>query len=88
MAGTKGVELVAATMDDDAELELDRPDGRPDPHVARGAREGARRSASSRPERVRPWTYEFDPAGLELLRRAIEHVAADAPRPRRSPAGA
>ncbi len=30
----------------------------------------------SRPERVRPWTYDFDPAGLELLRRAIEHVNA------------
>jgi DNA-binding transcriptional regulator YhcF (GntR family) len=30
----------------------------------------------SRPERVRPWTYDFDPAGIELLRRAIEHVAA------------
>lgn len=29
-----------------------------------------------RPERIRPWTYEFDPAGLEFLRRAIEHVAA------------
>jgi DNA-binding transcriptional regulator YhcF (GntR family) len=30
----------------------------------------------SRPERVRPWTYDFDPAGIELLRRAIEHVNA------------
>jgi GntR family transcriptional regulator len=28
------------------------------------------------PERVRPWTYEFDPAAIEHLRRAIEHVAA------------
>jgi len=28
----------------------------------------------SRPERIRPWTYDFDPSGLELLRRAIEHV--------------
>ncbi len=28
----------------------------------------------SRPERLREWTYEFDPAGLELLRRAIERV--------------
>ena len=28
------------------------------------------------PDRIRPWSYEFDPAGLELLRRAIEHVAA------------
>ncbi len=31
------------------------------------------------PERVRPWSYEFDPSGLELLRRAIEHIAADRP---------
>ena len=29
----------------------------------------------SRPERIRSWVYEFDPSGLELLRRAIEHVA-------------
>ena len=29
-----------------------------------------------RPERVRQWSYEFDPAGLELLRRSIEHVVA------------
>jgi DNA-binding transcriptional regulator YhcF (GntR family) len=31
------------------------------------------------PDRIRPWSYEFDPAGLELLRRAIEHVAAERP---------
>ena len=30
--------------------------------------------AFSRPERIRPWTYDFDPSGLELLRRAVEHV--------------
>jgi hypothetical protein len=30
----------------------------------------------SRPERIRRWTYEFDPSGLELLRRAIEHAVA------------
>ena len=29
------------------------------------------------PERVREWRYEFDPSGIELLRRAIEHVVAD-----------
>ena len=34
-----------------------------------------------RPDRVRPWTYEFDPAGLEILRRAIEHVVATRPEP-------
>ena len=28
---------------------------------------------------IRRWSYEFDPAGLELLRRAIEHVAAERP---------
>ena len=33
----------------------------------------------SRPDRIRPWTYEFDPSGLELLRRAIEHVALGRP---------
>lgn len=33
----------------------------------------------SRPERVRPWSYEFDPSGLELLRRAIDHIAATRP---------
>lgn len=30
-------------------------------------------------DRIRPWSYEFDPSGLELLRRAIEHVAAERP---------
>ena len=28
------------------------------------------------PERLRKWSYEFDPSGLELLRRAIEHAAS------------
>jgi hypothetical protein len=28
----------------------------------------------SRPERIRRWSYEFDPSGLELLRRAIDRV--------------
>jgi DNA-binding transcriptional regulator YhcF (GntR family) len=27
-----------------------------------------------RPERIREWTYEFDPSGLELIRRAIDRV--------------
>ena len=35
-----------------------------------------------RPERVRAWTYEFDPAALELLRRAIEHAGARRRKPR------
>jgi hypothetical protein len=32
-----------------------------------------------RPERLREWTYEFDPAGFELLRRAIERVGGGTP---------
>jgi DNA-binding transcriptional regulator YhcF (GntR family) len=30
-------------------------------------------------DRIRRWSYEFDPAGLELLRRSIEHIAAERP---------
>ena len=30
-------------------------------------------------DRIRQWSYEFDPSGLELLRRAIEHVAIERP---------
>ena len=41
-------------------------------------------SACATPSAIRPWTYEFDPSGLELLRRAIEHVGRRAARPRRS----
>jgi hypothetical protein len=37
-------------------------------------------STLTRPDRIRPWTYDFDPSGLELLRRAIEHVTAARPR--------
>ena len=34
----------------------------------------------SNPGRIRQWSYDFDPSGLELLRRAIEHVTATGPR--------
>jgi hypothetical protein len=30
-----------------------------------------------RPERLREWSYEFDPAGFELLRRALERIDAN-----------
>jgi hypothetical protein len=33
----------------------------------------------SRPGRIRRWSYEFDPAGLELVRRAVEHIIAERP---------
>ena len=38
-----------------------------------------------RPERIRQWSYEFDPAGLEILRRAVEHVVASKPEAAKSP---
>jgi DNA-binding transcriptional regulator YhcF (GntR family) len=74
IAGATGVELVPATIgdddglaavDSDADLILMSRDA-----LAHGLDE-----RMSRPERIRPWTYEFDPAGLEILRRAIDAVA-------------
>ncbi|HEX8940002.1 MAG TPA: GntR family transcriptional regulator [Candidatus Limnocylindrales bacterium] len=41
----------------------------------------------SRPERLREWTYDFDPAGLELLRRAIERAQATRSPLRATPGG-
>ncbi|HSK51994.1 MAG TPA: GntR family transcriptional regulator [Clostridia bacterium] len=75
LAGTTGIELVTATGENDEDIEV----------VERTAdlilvsREALRLGLDKklqRPERLRPWTYEFDPSGLELLRRAVEHAAA------------
>jgi hypothetical protein len=75
ISGTTGVELLSATLDGDGDLELiDRTAdvillSREAIATGTGARFG-------RPERLRQWSYEFDPSGLELLRRSIEHVMA------------
>ena len=75
LSGTTGVELISATMDDDSQIELiDRT-----ADVILLSREAIANGIDQRfdrPERVRRWSYEFDPAGLELLRRSIEHVVA------------
>lgn len=80
IAGTRGVELVSATIGDvDRLAEIDRT-----ADLILMSREALAEGLDkrlSRPERVRPWTYEFDPAGLEILRRAIEHVVATRPEP-------
>ena len=78
LSGTKGVEIVTALIGDPSDLALiDRT-----ADIILMSREalaaGLDRSLS-RPDRIRPWTYDFDPSGLELLRRAIEHVAAARP---------
>ena len=75
IAGTKGIEVIRALMDDGEALEaLDRTADLI--LLSRDALASGLDARLSRPERVRPWTYEFDPAGLEHLRRAVEHVAA------------
>ena len=75
IAGTPGVEIVSAMMGDDARLELiDRTSD-----VILMSREALNAGYDRQlrnPERIRRWTYEFDPAGLEILRRAIDHAAA------------
>ena len=75
IAGTHGVELLSATISDGERLALiDRT-----ADLILMSREALAEGLDQRlerPERIRPWTYEFDPAGLEILRRAIEHAAA------------
>lgn len=73
LSGTTGVEIVAATPDRDDDLAL--IDERAD--LILMSREALAQDLDERfdrPERVREWAYEFDPSGLELLRRSIEHV--------------
>ena len=75
IAGTKGVELLSATIHDDERLTLiDRT-----ADLILMSREALAQKLDQRlhrPERVRAWTYDFDPAALELLRRGIEHASA------------
>ena len=78
LAGATGVEIVRAVIgsdeglqhiDDVADLIL----------LSREAIALGLDDRFSRPERVRAWKYEFDPSGLELLRRAIERVQDERP---------
>ena len=75
LSGTKGVEIVTATIEGKEDLDLiDRT-----ADVILLSREAIANGIDGRfdrPERVRLWSYEFDPSGLELLRRSIEHVMA------------
>jgi DNA-binding transcriptional regulator YhcF (GntR family) len=74
IAGTKGVDIVAATIGDEARLRL--VDETADlVLMSRDALNEGLDAQLGRPERIRRWTYEFDPAGLEILRRAIDHAA-------------
>jgi len=72
-SGATGVELIPAVAHTEAELELvDR-----DADLVLLSREATALGLEdrfSRPDRLREWSYELDPAGLELLRRAVERV--------------
>ena len=71
IAGTKGVELIPALIEDAAGLALlDRTADLI--LMSREALANGLDARLSHPERVRPWTYEFDPAGLE---RSEEHTS-------------
>ena len=78
LAGTRGVDIVSALIAAPEDLEL--VDRTADLILlSREALAAGLDRSFSRPERIRPWTYDFDPSGLELLRRAIEHVASARP---------
>jgi DNA-binding transcriptional regulator YhcF (GntR family) len=76
LAGATGVEIVSATPSEASSLEL--VDRTADVIlISREALSLGLDQRFGRPGRIRHWTYEFDPAGLELLRRAVEHAVAD-----------
>jgi Predicted transcriptional regulators len=78
MSGTSGVEIVSALIGEPDGLE--RVDRTADVILmSREALAAGLDQTFSRPDRIRPWTYDFDPSGLELLRRAIDHAAAARP---------
>ncbi len=75
LAGTTDIEIIGVTPD--AVDALARVDELADLILmSREARALGFGTPLGRPERIREWTYEFDPSGLELLRRAIEHTKA------------
>jgi hypothetical protein len=78
LSGATGIELVPALIGEPETL--DRVDETADLILmSREALSADLDRRFSRPERIRPWSYDFDPSGLELLRRAIEHVASSRP---------
>jgi len=78
LAGTTGIELITGTTEGDDDFE----DVNRTADLILVSREALRLGLDrrfDRQDRLRQWTYEFDPSGLELLRRAVEHAAANRP---------
>src|SRR5262249_10691711 len=74
IAGTKGIEIVSAILDDRERIEVVNRTA----DIILLSREALANGVDQhldRQDRVRPWSYEFDPAGRELLRRGIEQAA-------------
>lgn len=75
IAGTTGVELLPVLIGDAAGLSM--LDETADLILmSREALALGMDADLSHPDRVRAWSYEFDPAAIEHLRRAIDHVFA------------
>ena len=78
ISGTTGIEIVAALIGETDQLT--RVDETADVILmSREALAAGLDRQMHEPDRIRSWSYEFDPSGLELLRRAIDHVAAERP---------
>ncbi|HEY7589488.1 MAG TPA: hypothetical protein VH723_00705, partial [Candidatus Limnocylindrales bacterium] len=75
LSGAKGIDLVSATIGSEDDLAVVDRTADVILMSRQALAEGLERRFSRR-ERIRAWTYEFDPAGLEFLRRAIERVYA------------
>jgi DNA-binding transcriptional regulator YhcF (GntR family) len=78
ISGTTGIEILSALIGETEQLA--RVDERAD--VILMSREALAAGLDRQlhdADRIRPWSYEFDPSGLELLRRAIEHVTNERP---------
>jgi hypothetical protein len=75
MSGTEGVDIVTALIEGDEGLAMiDRTADLI--LLSREAQRAGLATRFDRPDRIRSWAYEFDPSGLELLRRAIDHASA------------
>jgi len=78
ISGTTGIEIVSALIGETEQLR--KVDETADVILlSREALAAGLDRQMHDPDRIRPWSYQFDPSGLELLRRAIDHAVAERP---------
>jgi len=73
--GATGVSIIGGTVDSDESIAQVNAES-DIILISREAHVRGLEERFDRPERIRPWTYELDPSGLELLRRTIDHIAS------------